>query len=216
MKYPQARLLVFSKAPEPGAAKTRLIPLLGAEGAARYYAGMLDNTLDKALAADLCPVELWCTPDTGHAHFQDCRARHPLTLHAQCGSDLGTRMAQALDSVLQRARHALLIGADCPALAGADLAAALQALTAGTDVVLGPAQDGGYYLIGLSRCHPGLFADIPWGSARVLELTLQRCRGHGLTWHCLPEHADLDTPADYLRHHAGGLVPGNAENHCDY
>ncbi len=216
MKYPRARLLVFSKAPVPGQVKTRLIPLLGAGAAAELYADMLDDTLGKAVDADLCPVELWCTPDMQHAHFQHCRERYPLVLRQQAAGNLGMRMSQALDSVLQEARHAVLIGADCPALDAGDIDTAIAALAAGADVVLGPATDGGYYLVGMSGHHRCLFDDIAWGTPQVLETTLARCRQHGLDWVCLPEHADVDTPGDYLEHCAGRLprqVPESAVRH---
>lgn len=221
MRYPQARLLVFSKAPVPGQVKTRLIPLLGAEPAARLYAELLEATLVTAHAAGLCPLDLWCAPDTRHAVFQRARARHALALHQQPHGDLGARMSQALHDTLQTARHALLIGADCPALAGTDLATALQDLQDGADVVLGPASDGGYYLIGMSGHHPQLFMDIPWGTRQVLGLTQSRCRAHGLRWTCLPEHADLDTPEDYRAYRAaheraGAATPETRKNNCDY
>lgn len=196
MKYPHARLLVFSKAPVPGQVKTRLIPLLGAGGAAALYAGLLDATLEKATGAGLCPVELWCTPDTRHAHFERARAQYDLRLRQQPAGDLGRRMSRALFTVLQEARHAVLIGADCPGLTAGDVDAALGALAEGVDVVLGPATDGGYYLVGVSAHHPYLFEDIAWGSARVRAATLDRCRRHHLHWTCLVEHADVDTPGD--------------------
>lgn len=198
MKYPHARLLVFSKAPVPGQVKTRLIPLLGAAGAAALYAGMLERTLEKALAAGTCPVELWCAPDTRHAAFARARLQHAVHLRPQPAGDLGRRMSQAFCNTLRAARHAVLIGADCPDLTAADIAAAFDRLAAGVDVVLGPASDGGYYLIGLSTHHAGLFDTIEWGTPRVLEATLSRCRQQGLTWACLAQHDDVDTPGDYL------------------
>jgi rSAM/selenodomain-associated transferase 1 len=200
MKYPHARLLVFSKAPVPGQVKTRLIPLLGAEAAAELYADMLDETLDKVVTAGLCPVELWCTPDAQHACFRRCHDRYPLLLRQQGTGDLGSRMSQALHCALQEARHAVLIGADIPALGAADIDVALAALAAGTDVVLGPAADGGYYLIGMSVHYPGLFENVAWGSPQVLAMTLAQCGRDGLNWASLPEHADVDTPDDYRRH----------------
>jgi rSAM/selenodomain-associated transferase 1 len=211
VKYPQARLLVFGKAPVPGQVKTRLAPLLGPGAAAALYADLLDHAVDTAVTAGLCPVELWCAPDTTHAHFQRCRTRHPLALRRQAPGDLGRRMSLALRSTLRVAQHAVLVGADCPALCGADLEAALEALGSGTDVVLGPATDGGYYLIGASAHHPYLFEDIAWSTSRVLATTLTRCRRHGLDWACLPEHADLDTPDDYLRYRAGEAPAGRGK-----
>lgn len=208
MKYPHGRLLVLSKAPVPGEVKTRLIPLLGAGGAARLYAGLLDATLSKAVSAGLCPVELWCAPDTRHAFFEQARARHALRLREQGAGDLGRRMSLALGTVLQEARQAVLVGADCPDLAAADIDAAFTALATGADVVLGPATDGGYYLVGMSGHHACLFEGIDWGTPRVLEMTLAQCRRHGLAWTCLDAHDDVDTPEDYRRYLAGrGRTP---------
>ncbi len=206
MKYPHVRLLVFSKAPEPGQVKTRLIPLLGAEAAARLYTRLLDDTLRKAIACGLCPVELWCTPSVRHAFFRRCAQQYPLQLHPQGKGDIGRRMSVAIRSTLQVAAHAVLIGADCPALCAADIDSAIVHLAEGTDIVLGPAADGGYYLIGMSRHHPQLFEAIAWGTPRVLDATLAQCRVHGLEWFCLPEHADVDTPDDYREYRANRPV----------
>jgi rSAM/selenodomain-associated transferase 1 len=206
MKYPHARLLVFSKAPVAGQVKTRLIPLLGAEHAAEIYMQMLDATLGKAIAGDLCPLELWCTPSVQHAFFRRCRARYPLRLRQQGAGDLGARMSHALHNALQYACQAVLIGADCPTLGAGDIDTALAQLAAGVDVVLGPAADGGYYMIGMARHDPRLFDDIAWGTPEVLATTLARCRVHGLQWFCLPQRADVDTPDDYREYCSGGPI----------
>lgn len=198
MKYPDARLLIMSKAPDPGQVKTRLIPLLGVETTTRLYAGLVRSCLDMSTTAGLCPVELWCSPSTAHPFFHQCRADFPVNLHCQSSGDLGQRMSDALQSALQHARHAILIGADCPGLTSADLAQALELLARGTDVVLGPAADGGYYLIGMNTRHGFLFEDMPWSTAAVLQLTEQRLREHNLQWQQLDMHRDLDTPDDYL------------------
>jgi len=203
MKYPHARVLIFSKAPVPGQVKTRLIPLLGATAAARLYTTLLDNTIRTALAQDLCPVELWCAPSAQHAYFRDCRERYALVLRQQAKGDLGLRMSQALCSVLQETRHAVLVGADCPTLEHADIETAIVQLDAGADVVIGPAADGGYYLIGMSRHHPYLFDAMAWGTPQVFDATRERCRAHGLTAFCLPQRADVDTPDDYREYCAG-------------
>lgn len=198
MRYPDARLLVMSKAPDPGQVKTRLIPLLGAGAAAGVYAGLVRDCLQMSTLAGLCPVELWCSPATQHPFFRQCRADFPVSLHCQPQGGLGRRMSCALQSALQRARHAILIGADCPTLTAADLGEALELLARGRDVVLGPAADGGYYLIGMNAHHGCVFEDMPWGSAAVLQLTEERLRQQGLQWQRLAEHRDLDTPEDYL------------------
>jgi len=197
MRYPEARLLVMSKAPDPGQVKTRLIPLLGAAAAAELYAGLVRGCLQTGTLAGLCPVELWCSPTTRHPFFSQCRTDFPVSLHTQPQGDLGERMSGALRSALQRARHVILIGADCPALTAADLGEALDLLAHGHDVVLGPALDGGYYLIGMNAHQGALFGNMPWGSPAVLQLTEQRLWQQGLQWGRLAVHRDIDTPGDY-------------------
>ena len=198
MKFPRARLIVMSKAPVPGRVKTRLIPLLGETGAAFLHQALLDATLAKLSRAGLCPVELCCAPDTRHAYFAEARNRYPLTLSVQSDGDLGLRMSTAIRQGLQQSQDVVLVGTDCPGLDAADVDAALAQLAAGNDVVLGPASDGGYYLIAMHRHHPALFEDMPWGSDRVLELTLQRVNAGGLTCALLGMRGDIDTPDDYL------------------
>jgi rSAM/selenodomain-associated transferase 1 len=198
VKYPDARLLILSKAPDAGAVKTRLIPLLGASGAAGLYAAMLHTCLGRLVAAGLCPVDLWCTPTTSHPFFTGCAQHYGVTLHQQPAGDLGQRMEHALEQTLRQCGSAVLVGADCPGLAVDDIEEALQALEQGADVVLGPALDGGYYLVAMRNRHAFLFEDIPWGSADVLHLTESRLHAHGLGWHRLALRRDLDTPEDYV------------------
>lgn len=197
MKYPDARILILSKAPDPGAVKTRLIPLLGMDGAARLSATLLHECIARLVSAGLCPVELWCTPGREHPFFHDCRRRFDIELREQPAGDLGVRMALALGAALQECHSAVLVGADCPGLVPADIEESLQALERGRDVVLGPAVDGGYYLIGMRRPHPFLFEAMPWGSADILRLSESRLQARGLSWHRLSERRDLDTPEDY-------------------
>lgn len=195
MNTARQAVLVFARAPQAGRAKTRLIPALGAAGAAALHAGLVERTLQTACRGG-ARVQLWCHPDPRHAFFRDCADRFPLSLHRQAGDDLGRRMAHALTTALSQHDRAVLIGTDCPALTARDLGAAFSALADGTDVVLGPATDGGYYLVGLSRASDDLFADIDWGSAEVLSRTLARLRQSGLSHHLLAPHPDLDRPAD--------------------
>lgn len=197
MKYPRARLLLMSKAPDPGRAKTRLIPLLGEEGAADLYAQLVHDCLEMCTSAGLCPVDICCSPSQDHPFFQQCRLDYPVELHAQTDGDLGARMSNAFHSALHSAEAAVMIGADCPSLCAADLESALDALRAGKDIVIGPAEDGGYYLIGMRRHHAAIFEDIPWGTAGVLAKTQQHLKKQGLSSHYLPERKDLDTPEDY-------------------
>jgi len=197
MKYPDARLLVLSKAPDPGLVKTRLIPVIGATGAAELYEDLLCSSLETAVNAGLCPVELWCSPGMTHPFFQQCRQRFGVELHEQTRGDLGHRMSHALESASRFSQSLVLIGADCPALSVGDLEEAFALLGQGTDVVLGPAEDGGYYLIGMRGLYPFVFHDVPWSTSTVLELTKTRLSSQQVKWQCLALHRDLDTPDDY-------------------
>ncbi len=195
MNATDARVLVFAKAPIAGQVKTRLIPVLGVEKAAELHQDLLRHTLATACAS-LYPVELWCSPDTQHPVFTELSARWPLSLHTQQGADLGARMAQAFANALRRAPYIILCGSDCPSMRPADLHEAAAMLRRGADAVLGPARDGGYWLIGLRRVHPALFQDIAWGGATVLEETLARLQTLNWRWNLISERGDIDRPED--------------------
>ena len=192
------RLLVFARAPVPGAVKTRLVPTLGPEGAADLHSRLLERTLQTACATALAPVELWCTPDTAHPAFTAASTRLDVKLRAQPEGDLGRRMLAALESALADGDRALLVGCDCPALTADDLAEAFAAL-ADHDVVLGPAEDGGYVLVGARRVSPVLFDGIEWGGPRVLHQTRGRLVALGWRWHELRTLWDVDRPEDVVR-----------------
>jgi len=199
IKWPDARLLIFAKAPQPGKAKTRLIPHHGPHGAVRIYQSLLYRTLCIVTTPALCPVELWCAPDSQHGFFTSCRRQFGVTLKTQHGRHLGARMQYALAAALKRSSFAVLIGSDCASIDTKTLQSALTALAEGQDAVLGPAEDGGYVLIGLRQSCPMLFHGIDWGGARVLAATRQRLRRAGLKWTELPPGWDVDRPADVCR-----------------
>ena len=204
--YPESRLLIFAKAPIPGHSKTRLAGKLGARGAARLHARLTRQTVTTALRAQLAPLQLWCAPSSTHGFFAACRRDYPLTLHRQHGADLGRRMHHALTRALRGSGSAVLIGSDCPALTPAVLKNAFAALRDGADVVLVPALDGGYVLIGVRRSAARLFQAVRWGSERVLAQTRRRLRQLNLTCVELPALADVDTPADLLRMKRSGWI----------
>jgi rSAM/selenodomain-associated transferase 1 len=193
------RIVVFAKAPEPGKVKTRLIPALGEAGAAALHRRLVMHSLRVARDAGLGPVELWCAPDTRHAFFAECERQFGASLHSQCEGDLGARMRYAFEKVLERAERAILVGSDIPALSAQYLRDAERALGRAHDAVVGPAEDGGYVLIGLARCDPELFRDIPWGEPEVLAETRRRLAA--LRWRCLelPALWDVDRPEDLER-----------------
>ncbi len=197
--FPNARLLIFAKAPIPGHVKTRLAGSLGTRGAADLYKKLLRRTLDIACTAQLCPIELWCAPTVRHSFFIACRRDYPVRLRQQGEGDLGRRMNHALTQTLANDHHALLIGGDCVSLGAAELRAAFGALAAGQNAVLGPAVDGGYVLIGLHQRCPWLFQNIAWGTPTVLAATRRQLRKVGVNWTELPLGWDVDTPADLRR-----------------
>lgn len=191
------RILVLAKAPVAGLAKSRLIPALGAAGAARLQARFIQRTLATTtpLAAT---TELWCAPDTGHPAFIEAARTFAVELYCQQGDDLGARMSHALASGFSRGGPLVLIGTDCPAIDAEILHAAFAALHDGHDAVLGPSADGGYYLIGLNGPQPLLFSAMPWSTSRVLDETRRRLQAAALRWHELPRLHDIDTPDDLI------------------
>jgi uncharacterized protein len=191
---------VFARAPEPGQAKTRLIPRIGAEAAARLHAKLVRHAVETALASGVGPVELWCAPSVSQPFFQRLAAEHDLNLRIQSDDgDLGERMAHAFRLMLGDAARAILIGSDCPARAAQDLIEAREALARGCDAVLGPVEDGGYHLIALRRLEPRLFAGVSWGTDRVLAQARSRLMALGWRWHELPKRWDVDRPEDLAR-----------------
>ena len=191
-------LIVFAKAPVAGQAKTRLMPALGAAGAASLAARLLERAVAAGMSAGFDAVELCATPDASHPAFGRLAARHAgLHLSVQGDGDLGARMHRALTRRLVRCDRVLLIGTDAPALDAPALRTAAQAL-AGHDAVFVPALDGGYALVGLSRPQPDLFTSMPWSTRRVMAETRQRARRAGLRWTELPAVADIDEPADLI------------------
>ena len=189
--------MVFARA--PGEAKTRLIPALGEAGVAALHRRLVMHCLRAARDSRLGPVELWCAPDTSDPFFRECERRLGASLHAQGDGDLGARMQRAFESALAGAERAILVGSDIPALSPRYLRDADQALARGDDAVIGPAEDGGYALIGLSRCDPELFRDIPWGGSEALVETCRRIAALGWRLSELPALWDVDRPEDLER-----------------
>lgn len=206
MRHPDARILVFARAPVPGACKTRLISSVGRRGAARLQRELVGKTLETTVASGLAPVELWCAPDCRHPFFRQCRHDFGVSLHRQPRGSLGRRMSEALRMALREAHYAILIGTDCPALSSDDLADALESLRRGSMAVFQPAVDGGYVLAGLRRAEPRLFHGIRWGTAAVMPATRRRLRQLNMAWAEQPALWDVDLPADLRRAVAEGLL----------
>ena len=193
-----AVIVVFAKAPVPGDVKTRLIPALGAEAAAALHKALTERVLQTALASG-ADVVLAGAPDATHTFFETCAAKFGIGITAQlCGGDLGTRMLHALDNALESCSRVVIVGADCPAFTPAHLIQAIDQLVT-HDVVLTPADDGGYVLIGARRIDATMFDGIDWGTGAVLAQQRERLRDIGLSWHEMEPLWDVDRPADLVR-----------------
>jgi hypothetical protein len=196
---PQECLLIFARYPEPGKVKTRLIPALGAEGAASVYREMAEHTSNQARAiAHMRGVspQLWFTG--GHDHALRTWLGDDLTYRSQPEGDLGHKLTYAFQSAFDEGHQAVAaIGTDCPSLDSATLLQAFEALKT-YDLVLGPAADGGYYLIGLRHFIPELFKGIVWSTAQVLQQTEAIAKRLALTQYRLPSLTDVDYPEDVV------------------
>jgi uncharacterized protein len=190
-------LIIFTRYPHPGQAKTRLIPALGAAGAADLHRQMAEHTMAQVrqfqqthaitvevqfTGADRAAIQAWLGNEWVYTH--------------QSEGDLGDRMAQAIQSAVQAgAQSVLVIGTDCPNVDALLLAQAFQSLQT-HDLVIGPASDGGYYLIGLNQMIPELFQNMPWSTDRVLSQTIATAQQHHLAIALLPVLTDIDHPSD--------------------
>lgn len=204
-------IAVMAKAPEAGHVKTRLVPPLSQEAAAELYRCLLlDKLLQVGQLSEVDPY-LAYTPAESRPLMLSL-APEPFTLIPQAGSDLGERLHRLSAILLERGHPAvLLIDSDTPTLPTTYLVDAIARLgSETTDLVLGPTEDGGYYLIGLKRpCRP-LFDGIPWSSAAVLTETLRRASAQRLRVTTLPSWFDVDTPDDLVRLRHDLATNGNA------
>ncbi|MEO5349552.1 MAG: TIGR04282 family arsenosugar biosynthesis glycosyltransferase [Magnetococcus sp. YQC-3] len=188
------RIILFAKAPWPGFAKSRLIPLLGPEGAAALAHRLLDMTLASAVAAGLGPVELSVTPAIGAPAWAGVRIPEGVIVTTQGEGDLGERFIQTASGY----RGAMLwIGTDCLEMSPALLREAARALQT-TDAVIHPTVDGGYALLGLRQFYPQLFTGMAWSTATVAAESIRRIRQLGCSLHIGACLHDLDEPADLL------------------
>jgi uncharacterized protein len=191
-------VIVFAKEPIPGQAKTRLIPALGAEQAALLHAALTERAIMTAQKTTAEDVELCCTPNSEAAFFQYCAEDFDVSLTDQGDGDLGARMLRALDSALEHIERVIIIGADCPALTAKHIQTAATALD-NADVVLMPAEDGGYVLIGATRTDPKMFDNTHWGTASVLVEQRRNLATCGLTFVETDTLWDVDRPEDLPR-----------------
>lgn len=187
---------LFAKSPQAGAVKTRLIPVLGEDGATELYTRLLTRSLKIAGQVSGADKIIFAAGQNDLEYF---RARTRWRTVAQCGDNLGQRMAHAFARFSGDNRALILFGADVCDFTPADLSQALQALGAGVDVVLGPSYDGGYWLVASSKPNLPIFTGIDWSTGRVFSQTRQRLIATGLSYFCLPVRHDVDVAADLTR-----------------
>ena len=191
------RLIIFTRYPEAGKTKTRLIPALGVEGAARLQRQMTEDTLKQARELQSfrsTDVEIHFAGGT--QQLMQAWLGSNLIYHPQCEGDLGERLTSALEtSFAAGMTRVAVIGIDCPDLNAEVIDQAFDMLNR-NDLVLGPAEDGGYYLIGLRRLIPELFMGISWSTAEVFRETVKIAERLELAITYLPLLNDIDRPED--------------------
>lgn len=213
-------IAILAKAPIAGYAKTRLIPLLGAEEAAWLQAWLLRRIVATAEAARLPAasgtavnrISLWCVPDCDHPGFLEYSSNPAITRHQQPAGDIGWRMLAAARRN-PSASGTIIVGTDCPTLTPSDIAAAAQALCECADAAVIPAADGGYVLIAVRQPYAALFSGIDWSTPRVMIQTRQRATAAGVRLVELPSRPDVDHPEDLLR--AIETIPELRERYFD-
>ncbi|MEX2352696.1 MAG: TIGR04282 family arsenosugar biosynthesis glycosyltransferase [Gammaproteobacteria bacterium] len=188
------RTVIFAKAPQAGFAKTRLIPVLGADGAAILARRMLNHAVEQAVQADIGTIELSMTP-IDDAAWKDVTIPDGVICTDQGEGDLGARLARVTERVTANGEAVILTGTDCPALESGRLRE-IATLLAQKDAVMIPTADGGYAAFGLNQFHPTLFTDINWGTDSVAHETLFRAARLGLAVHMLPMLRDIDESED--------------------
>lgn len=201
---PSRRLLLFTKPAREGRVKTRLIGDLTAAEAAALHGAFLDDLLERLRDGDFELRLAWALDPA------DDLPAGPVPGIRQEGDDLGERLYRALAGAAEEVSSVMALGSDHPTLPLEWIHQAFEAVERGAPVVLGPAEDGGYYLVALrsDAVSRRLFQGIPWSTAGVLPVTLERCRELGISPELLPEAADVDTPED-LRRLAARLVSGD-------
>jgi rSAM/selenodomain-associated transferase 1 len=193
---PDRAVILFVRAPDRGFVKTRLAADLGPDEALAIYRRLTEHTLAQLRAVRRCRVVLYVTPP-GRAGAVSDWLGNDLEIRLQDDGDLGERLASALDRTLtEGASSVLAVGADCPGMESGTIESAFRELVR-CDVVLGPALDGGYYLIGVKRRHPALFGGIPWSTPGTLSATLSAAASAGLSVALLEARRDIDTIDDW-------------------
>ena len=201
---------IFAREPIAGHTKTRLIPLLGAEGAAQFHRQCIAATAQTAQQAALGDVVFFVTPALKEDSFfySVALSQGSMSYVEQTGKDLGERMHNAFEQGLKLAQRMIIIGTDCPVLSVQHLRNVDAWLQKNEGACFIPAEDGGYVLVGLSAPHAALFYGIDWGTAQVMAQTRAAAKIVGINLHEMPPLWDIDTPSDYKRLAEDALISG--------
>jgi rSAM/selenodomain-associated transferase 1 len=199
-------VVIFSKPPVPGHVKTRLIPTLGTENAAKLHHRLLRHTL-RVVCRSVYPRSLWIAGELAHPDLLDASHEFGIGLRRQEGADLGARMKHAMQTVLAHAEATAIVGTDCPVLQEHHFDQVFGALSSGSEVAVIPAEDGGYVLIAASSGQPerrgvvldALFDNMPWSTDQVMARTRERLLQIDARWFELPSLWDIDRPEDVAR-----------------
>lgn len=198
-EHERTRIVIFAKTPRLGHVKTRLAATIGNEVATDFHREITKHTCQAALFSKVAPVQVWISAPDENGFFSGFL--DPSTLRLQSSGDLGARMDHAIREAFQDCdvSSVILIGCDCPLLTNKHLRESAVALASGFDLILGPAEDGGYFLIAVSEPLSYLFNDIQWGTDEVLATTRRYATDLGLRIHELETLWDVDDYSDYIR-----------------
>ncbi|WP_426417620.1 TIGR04282 family arsenosugar biosynthesis glycosyltransferase [Aestuariirhabdus sp. LZHN29] len=191
-------LLLFAKPPVRGQVKTRLISQLGAGVATDIHRRLLSDTAMTLTRCSGVQLQLWMGFDEGHSAFS-APVFSGWSRHLQVDGGLGERMEAAIACALKSYETVVVVGSDCPVLTPAYIESAFIALEQQAPVVFGPAEDGGYVLLGLRENTPALFRNIDWGSERVMQQSRERLQALAMPWVELDTLWDVDRPQDVMR-----------------
>ncbi len=202
--WPRQQLIVFLKPPIAGCCKTRLIPLLGEYSATRLYRQMVLHCMDQLDRLDQISIKLCLYADNESAYLHpfiiQLQNHYGFEISLQRGGDLGERMHNAITESLQDHDQCVLIGTDCPEINSTYIQSAFQQLEQHS-LVIGPACDGGYVLIGANQPVPEIFIQVDWSTEHVLQQTLDKAQACDYHYQLLSTLWDVDTPEDYIQHY---------------
>lgn len=193
LEPPDTALIIFTKAPIKGEVKTRLIPSLGAETAVRVYRQLLERNISLAERSTATTKYFYLATQNDMQFFAKYKKWR---VELQSEGDLGERMKLAVSETLAKHQHVILMGADMADIRVQDIDTAHTYLSRGSEVVLGPSYDGGYWLIATNRSDLPVYDHIDWGTARVYSQTRSRLRRHDIEFSSLPLRHDVDTSAE--------------------